>query len=219
MHEALELGHGFVVRTMHDRYVDKNKEAKKDAAALELHAVYLLEENPPAGALAVAWMLVMSLAAQTLPDAQTIAEYYTCRWVIEEWHRCLKEGCNIEESQLDDGEDIQRLSAILSVVALRLLQVRDLSELPAEHDTPGTLKRWVPPMFRLIVASLAKVDPSKLTPRKFHLTVAKRGGHLARRNDPRPGWKVLWRGWNDIVQMVRGAELCRKLFNEEKKCV
>ena len=34
--------------------------------------------------------------------------------------------------------------------------------------------------------------------------VAQMGGYLGRKNDPRPGWIVIWRGWNDIVQMVRG---------------
>jgi len=291
MHEALLLGHGFVVRAMHDRYVDEAREGTseetgsqddvspetterlweklerqevlgqmtvalgtqrtggnqvkrqgreavltirtspmvvppscndprtKDASPLSVHAVYLLEENPPEGVEAVEWMLVTSLPVVTLDEARAVIGYYTCRWVIEEWHRCLKEGCGIEESQLDDGEDIQRLAAILSVVALRLLQVRDLSEVSNNTDTPRTLAGWVPPLFILIVAGLAKVNPSQLTPRQFHLTVAKRGGYLARKNDPRPGWKVLWRGWNDIVQMVRGAELYREMLNYEKKCV
>ncbi|MCL2641581.1 MAG: IS4 family transposase [Phycisphaerales bacterium] len=284
MHEALKLGHGFVVRAMHDRYVDKTADETsdpppetlerlweklerqgvlgqmtvelgtqrdkgnrvkragreavltirvspivvappckdprtKDARPLSVYAVYLLEESPPEGTEAVAWMLITSLPVVTLEDARRIAGYYTCRWVIEEWHRCLKEGCRIEDSQLDDGDDIRRLSAILSVVAIRLLRVRDLSVVSPEHDTPQVLATWVPSMFITIVASLAKVEASKLTPRQFHLTVAKRGGYLARKNDPRPGWKVLWRGWNDIVQMVRGAELYREMINNEKKCV
>jgi hypothetical protein len=130
------------------------------------------------------------------------------------WHRCLKEGCRIEESQLDDAKDIQRLGALLSVLALRLLQVRDLAS--SAQDTPGALKSQVPAMYILIVAGLAGIKPEELTPRQFHLTVAKKGGYLNRKHDPRPGWKVLWRGWNDVVQMVRGAELFRDLPSHGK---
>jgi len=271
MHEALGLGHGFVVRAMHDRYVDetaerlwpklarqevlgqmtvklgtprtkgnrikrggreavlririapivvpppRNDPRTQEAWPLRLYAVYPREENPPPGVEAVEWMLLTSLPVQSLEDAPRVIGYYTCRWVIEEWHRGLKEGCRIEESQLDEGQDIQRLAAILSVVALRLLQVRDLAEVTS--DTPATLALRVPPLFLAMVAALAKVAPSKLTPRRFHLTVAKRGGYLARKHDPRPGWKVLWRGWHDLVQMVRGAELYQELQNLGKDCV
>ena len=239
MHEALSFGHGFVVRAMHDRYVDKAedeaserlweklsrqdvlgrmtvtlgeqrnkgnqiKRAKreavlsirvspievpppckdhrtKDASPLPLYAVYLVEEEPPPGVDAVEWMLITSIPvahldeARRLEEATSVIGYYTCRWVIEEWHRCLKEGCGIEKSQLDDAADIQRLSAILSVVALRLLQVRDFSE--QADNTPEALSRRVPRLFITLVAALARVDPAKLTPREFHLTVAKRGGY------------------------------------------
>jgi hypothetical protein len=271
MHEARQLGHDFVVRAMHDRYVDEqevhlweklerqqasgqmtvtigvqrdkgnrvkrvgreavltirmapvvvgpssNDPRTQDAKPLALYAVYLLEENPPANVEAVEWMLITSLKVNDLEQARLVISYYTCRWVIEEWHRCLKEGCRIEESQLDDARDIQRLGAVLSVLAIKLLEVRDLPESVA--DTPEGLRSRVPAIYILIVAGLAKIPPQELTPRQFHLAVAKKGGYLHRKNDPRPGWKVLWRGWNDIVQMVRGAELFRDLDGLAGKCV
>jgi hypothetical protein len=274
MHEATALGHGFVVRAMHDRYVDdstqrlwekllrqepmgqmtvklgtqrdkgnrvmrqgreaivtiraapvvvppsRNDPRTEDAAPLSLWAVHLVEEHPPEGAEPVEWMLVTSLEAQSLEQAQVIIGYYTCRWVIEEWHRCLKEGCRIEDSQLDQAEDIQRLGAVLSVVAVRLVEMRDLADATDERATsPEALRDLVPALYIMIVAGLAKVPPEKLTPKKFWRTIAQRGGYLARKNDPRPGWKVLWRGWTDIVQMVRGAQLYAQLLRADEKCV
>jgi hypothetical protein len=265
MHEALLLKHDFVVRAMHDRYVDQAGErlweklarqaalgemlvhigAQRDkgnrvtrtarealltirvasigvppasndphthnAAPLSLWAVYLVEENPPEGVDPVEWMLVSSLEARTPAQAQTIIGYYTCRWVIEEWHRCLKEGCGIEKSQFDDAMDIQRLGAVLGVVSARLLQMRDLAENAQDASSPAALRQWVPVIYILIVAGLAKTSAQSLTPREFWLTIARRGGYLARKHDPRPGWKVIWRGWSDIVQMVRGAELYQEI--------
>lgn len=190
------------------------------APPLPMWAVYLREENPPAGVEAVEWMLLTSLETACLEQARTIIGYYLCRWVIEEWHRCLKEGCRAEQSQLDDALDIQRLTGVLAIVAVRLLQVRDLAEGdgPAA-DSPAALQAVVPEMFVGIVAALAQSSPGRLTPRTFWRTVAQRGGYLGRKNDPRPGWKVLWRGWNDIVQMVRGAELYQEMLRRQEKCV
>jgi hypothetical protein len=185
----------------------------KGAASLELWAVYLVEEHPPKGCEPVEWMLLTSLEVKTLQQAHTIIGYYTCRWVIEEWHRCLKEGCRIEASQLDDGRDIQRLGAVLAIVAVRLLQMRDLADAQTPvADAPEALRAVVPTLYVTIVAGLAKCVPELLTPRLFWQTIARRGGYLGRKHDPRPGWKVIWRGWSDVVQMVRGAELYQRIM-------
>lgn len=271
------LGHGFVVRAMHDRYVDEaatrlwsklqdqavlgtitvevgaqrdhrgRLTRQKRQAVLRIRtapvvlappehdprtaswpamaawAIYLQEENPPADLppdQVVDWMLLSSLEAPDLAQAQRLIGYYTRRWRIEEWHRCYKQGCAIEASQLDHVEDLQRLGAILCVVAVRLLQLRDLAD--AAHpqaQEPAALQQLVSPSWIAVVAHLAKVPPPQLTPRQFFLQIARQGGYLGRKNDPRPGWIVLWRGWYDIEQMVRGFELSQALRTESPKNV
>jgi hypothetical protein len=202
----------------------RNDPRTKDCAEVEAWAIHLVEENPPEEIKkkdqAIEWMLLSSLPAADLESAKKLVGYYTCRWVIEEWHRCYKEGCRIEASQLDDAKDIQRLGAILAVVAVRLLQMRDLAdEKHPDAQNPAALQALVPPLYIRLVAKISKVDPSKMTPRQFFLAVAKKGGYLGRKRDPRPGWIVMWRGWYDIVQMVRGAELLIELQSERNKCV
>lgn len=274
MCQAADLGHGFIVRAMHDRYIDdstlhlweklesqtplgvvevplgtqrdrgnrikragrqarltiraapfamppsRNDPRTADREPLALWAVYLKEESPPEGTEPVEWMLISSLEASSLEQALRIVGYYTCRWVIEEWHRCLKEGCGIEASQLDEASDIQRLGAIMSVLAVRLLQMRDLADSGEKTaDSPAALQAAVPEVYRIVVAGLAKTDPETLTPREFWRTVAKRGGWLARKHDPRPGWLVVWRGWSDVVQMVQGIELYQSLGHSAKRSV
>jgi hypothetical protein len=183
---------------------------------LDLWAIYLLEQNPPAGEEPVQWMLLSSLSAQSLSEATTLIGYYLCRWVIEEWHRCLKQGCRIQASQLDHAQDVCRLGAIMAVLATRLMQMRDLADAPdppvagKSVSTGRGLKDQVPWMYLLIIAQLAGVRPEQLTPKLMLLTIAKRGGYLARKHDRRPGWIVLWRGWTDIVQMAQGAELYQR---------
>ena len=103
---------------------------------------------------------------------------------------------------------------------VRLLQMRDLADDSSpEADAPAALQRRVPALYVAVVAGLAKQDPESLTPRRFWRTIAKRGGYLGRKHDGRPGWKVIWRGWSDIVQMVRGIEIYQQLQQSGKRCV
>jgi hypothetical protein len=181
-------------------------------------AVHLREDQPPAGQTPVDWMLLSDQAVACFDDARRLIGYYQRRWVIEEWHRVLKEGCRLEASQLDQADDLMRLAAILSVIAVRLLQLRDLADpQPSDGrgDDPAALQQAVPTLWRLVVAELAQCDPARLTPRRFWRTIAHQGGYLGRQRDPRPGWKVIWLGWYDIMQMIRGAELMQKTLTRQ----
>lgn len=120
----------------------------------------------------------------------------------------MKEGCRLEHSQLDDARDLQRLAALQGVIAVRMLQVRDLAapDRP-EANNPAVLQRTVPALWIKVVSHLGGVAADALTPRQFILTIARRGGYLGRRHNGRPGWKVIWRGWYDVERMVEGLEL------------
>jgi hypothetical protein len=180
-----------------------------------VQAIYLHESDPPAEIEPVDWLLLTSESIGGWQDVSRLIDFYRCRWVIEEWHRALKEGCRLEASQLDMPEDHCRLAAILSVIAVRLLQLRDLADPqhPSAND-PEALKRWAPQGWIRVVAHLSGQPSRSLTPRQFFLTIAKKGGYLARKNDPRPGWKVLWRGWYDIALLVQGTLLAPTLEHE-----
>lgn len=56
-----------------------------------------------------------------------MAQIYEQRWVIEEYHKCLKTGCQIEDAQLKMGKRLLALLGILGIVATQLLRLRDLS--------------------------------------------------------------------------------------------
>ena len=180
----------------------------QDASPIECYAVLVREMDPPEGAEPLEWVLFTSEPVTCEAQAWQIVRYYRHRWVIEEWHRVLKEGCALEEGQFDDAMDIQRLAAIKAVAAMHLLQLRDLAE--RVGDNPQALQKVMPWEWIVAVAMLAKVAASDLTPAQFQLTVAKRGGYLNRKHDRRPGWKVLWRGWNEIQLLVEGMQMSEK---------
>jgi len=199
----------------------RNDPRSAGEAPLRVWAVHVLETQPPAGVEPLSWMLLTSEPVEALETAQTLITWYTHRWVIEEWHKALKEGCRLEATQLDNAADIQRLAAVQGGVAVRLLQLRDLADpgTPAhprpQADDPQALARVLPAIYIRVVAALAKTPAAQLTPRLFWRTVALRGGWLGRTRDGRPGWKTLWRGWSDVQVLCEGA----RLFNSSNSTV
>jgi hypothetical protein len=192
-------------------------------------AVYLSEENPPDDCDPVDWMLLTSEEVTSPADAEQIVQWYMRRWIIEEWHRVEKEGCRLEATQLDESEDIKRLAALTAVIAVRLLRLRDLagfstsaartgSDQAAPTNDSKALRDAVPRTWIAIVSHLGKVEPKKLTPRQFWITIAKQGGYIARARDGHPGWKTIWQGWYDIQRIVQGAELLAENPDLLEKC-
>lgn len=263
MREIQACGHGFVLRAMHDRYVDgdacrlweklesqpwvghrklavtrrsgspKQKRAAReaelsirfcgvslqpprndprfsDAQPLSCYVVQVLERDAPQEGEALNWTLLCSEPITDAASAWQAVDWYTRRWVIEEWHRVLKEGCRLESAQLDDADDIKRLAAIQGPIAADLLSLRDLADHDDQADNPHALKALVSPAMLAVVAMLLGKRVEQVTPRQFWQKLAAEGGYLARKNDPRPGWKVLWRGWQTLASMAQGFELARK---------
>ena len=116
------------------------------------------------------------------------------------------------------------MAALTAVQAVRLIQLRDLAgeagvgatEAPgpprakqANADSPQALQATVPWLYILVASQLPKrrLDPLTMTARQFYRTIAKRGGWLGRKCDGRPGWTTLWRGWQELVLLVQGAQL------------
>ena len=160
-------------------------------------------DPPPEVAEPVEWFLVTNLAVTTVAQAWEKVDWYTCRWVVEEYHKCQKTGCAIEAPQFTTVEALQPMIALLSVVAVALLNLRDLSR---REETKGL------PASRVVSAEQVAVlsgwrygERRELTVEEFYLALARLGGHLNRKQDRPPGWLVLWRGWTKLQLMVAGA--------------
>jgi len=165
------------------------------------------EPDAPAGCEAVEWLLLSSLPVESLAEAQRCVAWYTCRWLCEDYHQCLKTGCQIERRQLDDGADIARLLGFLSPIAVRLLQLRqDVRQAPEQPAVSV-----VEPLLVQLVARLTGAAGPDLTLAEFWRRVARLGGHQGRRRDGAPGWRTLWRGWLYLADLAVGARLAADL--------
>lgn len=172
---------------------------------LEVWLVRAWEPDPPAGVEAVEWILITSLAVNDWNAARYITQLYECRWLVEDYHMCLKTGCRVEASQLDHGDDLQRLLGFLAPIAVRLLQLRHVV-----RTAPEALVTTVPTVDPLLVRLLAakfQLAESSLTVKRCWTLIAQLGGYLGRKSDGPPGWRTLWKGWRQLADWAEGVRL------------
>ena len=174
---------------------------------MQLWALRAWEVDPPEGVEGLEWLLVTSVAIEQLSDGIERLEWYTYRWTVEEYHSCLKTGCQIERSQLREGASLQRLLGFVAIVAVRLLQLRDLAR--SQGDRPAI--EVIDPILVQIIAQREKLDPQIIKVRTFFYAVAKVGGFPGRRSDGEPGWKRLWHGWLRLLDWAEGFHLASHL--------
>jgi hypothetical protein len=157
------------------------------------------EMDPPKGATPVRWVLHTSELVATFDQAWQILEYYEARWLIEEFHKCLKTGCRLESRFYETAPRLEALAGMMSVLGVRLLQMKSVArqqpELPAEQVAP---KAWVDMLRALRKRPIHTI-------RDFFRHLAGLGGFLMRKGDGEPGWITLWRGFEKLLLCLRGA--------------
>ena len=121
------------------RYVDIELSPgvyQKDKAPIKLTVVHVQETSNPKDDEPVEWFLLTTCEVSTPEEAQQILRWYCLRWRIEDWHRVLKSGCNIEKLQHKTAERLKRTIAINLVIAWRIMLLtllgRECPQLPAE---------------------------------------------------------------------------------------
>ena len=172
-------------------------------AAIPMTVVWVREIDPPAGVEPVEWVLYTSLPVENFDGAMVIISYYEARWLIEEWHKVLKTGFQVEKRQLKTGARLEAMMGLMSVAAVRLFQLkgeaRTAPQRPAEEV--------VPPNYVKALKAVRKLGAmTNLSVAGFFRELAKLGGFLGRRRDGEPGWITIWRGWDKLQAMMRGAE-------------
>jgi len=149
------------------------------------------EEQAPEGEEPLEWILLTSVPTTTLEQAWERVDWYQCRWLVEDYHQCLKSGCRIEARQLQSVDGLMRLLGLLSPLAVRLLQVRALAREEPERPAHEVIE----PLMLAVLAQRSGHSPASMTVGTFWTEVARLGGYLARSHDGPPGWRTIWKGW------------------------
>ncbi len=176
---------------------------------LPLYAVQITEIAPPPGEDPIAWLLLTNEAVNTFDDALRVIGWYERRWIIEEYHKAQKTGCQIEDLQFTTIDRLEPAIALLSVLAATLLNLRDLSR---RADAKTRLAKTLVAHDYVEVLSLWRhgIVRAEWTVVEFCWALARLGGHQNRRSDSPPGWLVLWRGWIKLHAMLDGYDAARQ---------
>ena len=180
----------------------------KRTMPLAMNAVEIRETNPPPGVEPLHWVLLTSWPVDSLEAAWRVAQSYARRWMIEEYHKALKSGANVEASQLENGSSLQALIGILSVVAVRLFALK--YEARTNPDAVLT-NDDVDPIWLLVLGQLVSKPPQVWTRRTLLHSIASLGGFKGRKSDGDPGWQSLWRGWQRLMLLAQGFAMATTL--------
>ena len=186
------------------------EQSRLGSAPFRLTAVHALEPSPPSGAAALEWLLLTTLPVGTADEARRSLDLYALRWRIEDWHKILKSGCDIEKSGFHTAARMKAAVTINAVIAWRLATLtllgRDTPELPAHKMLAAS---EIAMLLDFAIASGFPV-PGRETPNaplnikavslgQALLLVARLGGYLNRSNDGPPGHKMVWEGYSKLV--------------------
>lgn len=166
------------------------------------------EPDPPADVEEpLEWVLLCSLPTDTLAQMKERRDWYCRRWMIEVFHDIEKNGCGEEDRRLETAERMEACLAVLSVVAVRVFQLRcALGEQPDEPaEQVGTEME-----IRVLRGWLGHKG-GRFTVREFVRGVARLGGFLGRKGDGEPGVRALWRGYQRLQDLLQGFQLSASL--------
>lgn len=173
---------------------------------LQLWVVELREIHPPKDVPPLRWVLYTMESVMTVTEAQTVIGWYERRPTIEDYHKALKTGCRVECRYYETADRLERVTGLLSVVAVRLMQLKT-----AARETPDRPASEVAPSQWVSLVQIARNKPvnPNLTLREFIRAIGGLGGHLGRKCDGEPGWITIWRGFEKLMLIARGADALR----------
>jgi hypothetical protein len=170
----------------------------------DIYAVEVFEVHTPEGVKEpLHWTLLTSLPCKTWAQVRRVIGRYTARWWVEEFHKALKTGAGVEDSQMERAYKLESLIAVLSVVAVRLLSTKFLARTRPESFEAA--ESFGPEMLGLLEKKLGK-PKGGWTNVNVLIATARLGGFLARKRDGMPGWQTIWRGWHRLMWMAEGVE-------------
>ena len=180
---------------------------RRPLESLTLWVVELREVNVPKGITGLHWVLYTMEPVTKIAQANTVIAWYERRPTIEDYHKALKTGCHVEQRYYETSDRLERVTGLLSVVAVRLMQLKT-----AAKETPDRPAREVAPLQWVRLVQMARRKPvnENMTIYEFVRALGGLGGHLGRKSDGEPGWITVWRGFEKLMLLVRGNDLIRK---------
>lgn len=183
------------------------QEPRAGQEPLLVWVIRVWEEQTPAGEEPLEWVLLTSVLTTTLEQAWERVDWDRQRWLVEEYHHCLKSGGRLEERQVQRVDGLMRLLGLLSPLAVRWLQIRAAARAEPERLALEVIE----PLLLAVVSQRSGHAPATMTLGTFWTEVARLGGSLARTHDGPPGWRTIWKGWLALHPFLEGGHFALQL--------
>jgi len=144
---------------------------------IAMWAVEAHEVRPPRGVKALRWVLLTSENVGGFADAWRVLEWYERRPLIEEYHKCLKTGCRVEQRRYRTADRLAPVIGLLSVLAVRLLRLKTIARVQPERAAAGV----VPSEWLKALPLLLKRHRTITTVREFFRGLASLGAALTKK--------------------------------------
>jgi hypothetical protein len=172
--------------------------------SVSVNVVSVKEKDAPEGMEPVDWLLFTSEPIDTEQQILRIVDLYRARWVIEEYFKAIKTGCDFEARQLESKATLVKALALFIPVAWILLRMRAASRSPKKASILTVLS-----LAQITVLKKATGIPLRKnsSAAEAYLAVARLGGHI--KNNGPPGWQVLGRGYAKLLTLETGFKIGR----------
>lgn len=152
----------------------------------------------------IEWFLHTNLPINSLQDAIKVVHYYALRWIVEDYHKALKSGLKAENLQFKTAHALFAAISIMSVVALRLIDLRERLRIAPEE--PAEKSGFSSEEIRILSAYLKREIKSV---KCVALAIGRLGGHQNRKSDGMPGLLALWWGMSRFLSIMEGVRLAK----------
>lgn len=166
--------------------------------SLNVNVVTAIERGCARGVAPVAWFLVTTEPTETRAQIEFIVDAYRTRWMVEEFFKALKTGCQFERRQFESYQSLDNALAIFLPIAVRLLALRGASR--AAPSAPCTT--MTPRQIAILRLHTRRFMSPIPTNEEATMALAEFGGHL-RSNGP-PAWAILGRALDRLLLIEIG---------------
>lgn len=173
--------------------------------SLVLTIIHAKERGEPKGRERIEWKLITNLSVRSKQDVVEKLNWYALRWKIEVFHKILKSGCKVEDSQLRSAERLVNLIATCCILSWRIFWMTMINRSHPDIAPDIALTQLEMDLLDQLVNARPESTLEEKNLAYYINKVARLGGYLDRNSDAPPGNIVMWRGLSRLTDIALGA--------------
>ena len=161
------------------------------------------------------WVLLTSLKTETLEQLKEVVNIYRSRWHIENYHKVLKTGYQVDEIYLHSSRQaIENLLVMTSISACRLYWLIYQGRVEANIKADKIFEEFE---WKAIYVYFKEPIPDEVPVlSEVILKIARLGGYKPKKGAKEPGIKTMWIGFQKFTIVAEAFRNTRDQITNEK---